>query len=54
MKRFLFCLPLAAAFLAGCSFDADHNREHRAHWRQAMRELHSQVDRYIVDPLTYE
>ena len=54
MRRFLWCLPLASALLAGCDMSEEHNREHRARWRQGMRELHSQIDRYIIDPLTFE
>lgn len=54
MRRILMALPFAALMLAGCSFDGDHNREHRAKWRQGMREFHDQLDKFIIDPLTFE
>ena len=54
-KLFLFASVLTlAASLGGCNFDAAHNREHRARWREGMREFHDQVDRYLIDPLTLE
>ncbi len=55
MRAWLWCLPvLAAATLGGCNFDSAHNREHRARWREGMREFHDQVDHFLIDPLTLE
>ena len=52
MRKLLWCLPLGAVFMAGCNFDAAHNREHRAKWREGLREFHDQFDRFIANPLT--
>ncbi len=51
---FLPLLVLAASLLGGCNLDPAHNREHRARWREGMREFHDQVDHYLIDPLTTE
>ena len=54
MRKRLWILPLVALFLGGCNLNEAHNREHRAKWRESFRELHDQVDRFIIDPLTHE
>ena len=54
MRKLLWILPLAAVFVTGCNFNAEHNREHRAKWRQGFRELHEQIDYFIIDPMTFE
>ena len=54
MRALLLSLPVLVAALGGCNLDAAHNREHRAKWREGMREFHAQVDQYLIDPLTIE
>ena len=56
MRRMLLLVSFLAlaASLGGCNFDAAHNREHRARWREGMREFHDQVDQFLIDPLTTE
>ena len=54
MRKWLLFVPVLALVLGGCNFDAAHNREHRARWREGMREFHDQCDRFLIDPLTLE